>query len=133
MGRLQDIRSELDIDPLSRGYAEMGDAEAAADGRLLYRTRDLLSLTGSQVLNSIDKPEWDVLSDTNRQKVWSILHLGAINPFGFEADLFVDIFTGGSATIINLKALRKESVSRWVELEVGFVGHSDVEDARALP
>lgn len=132
MGRLDDLKTELDTDPQARGYAGMGDAAAAADINTVYRTRNFASLTGSEVLNAIDKAEFNALSAVDQQRVWDVLHLGTINPFGLEATLFTDIFGGGSATITALLVIRKEDVSRGVELGLGFVGHADVQDARAI-
>ncbi len=132
MGRLDDLKTELTVDDLGRGYSAMLDAAAAADIRTVYRTRPRSTLTGSEVLNAIDKTEFNGKTDAQQKQVWDILHLGTINPFGLEATLFTDIFGGGSVTIIALQAIRQEAVSRGVELGLGFVGHADVQDARAI-
>ncbi len=129
------LKTELDNDLLLRGYntLPMDDEAAAVDLNTVYRTRNREILSGSKVLNAIDKTEFLALLAPDQQRVWDILHLGEINPFGVEATLFTDIFGGGSATITALAAVRKEAVSRGVELGLGFVGGSDVTDARNLP
>lgn len=132
MSRIDILRAELTDDPLTRGYSAMSDAAAAIDLNIMYRTRNLDTLTGSEVLNAIDKTEFNAKTDAEKQQVWDILHLGTINPFGLEAALFTDIFGGGSVTIAALQAIRKEDVSRGEEIGWGFVGHSDVEDARRV-
>ena len=50
------LKSELTVDPLSRGYAGMTDAEAAIDLNTVYRERNRISMTGSEVINSIGRP-----------------------------------------------------------------------------
>ncbi len=125
------LKAELDTDPESRGYVGMSDEVAAVDLNTIYRTLPRETLTGSEVFNAINKSEFNALSTANQQLVWDILHLGEINPFGLEADLFTDIF-GASTTITALGVVRQRSVSRGVELGLGFVGGSDVTDARAL-
>lgn len=132
MGRLDTIRTELDAGHPDTGAYNVDDALAAGEMNVVNRSRNIAELTGSQVLNAVDKVEFSALDATDKQQVWDIVHLGTVNPFGIEADLFIDIFGGGSDTIISLQALRREAVSRGVELGVGFVGHSDVEDARKL-
>lgn len=129
MGRIDIIKTELTADMEARGYVGMEDEAAAADMNEVYRTRDLASLTGSQVFNAIDKAEFNGKTDAQKQQIWDILHLGTINPFGIEAAMMIDIF-GDSTTITNLQAIRKENISRGVELGVGIVTEGDIVDAR---
>ena len=93
------LKTELTDDPLTRGYSEMSDEEAAADLNTVYRERNLTSMTGSAILNALVKSEYLALSDSQKDRVWQLLHLGDLNPFGVEADLLVEIFGGASATI----------------------------------
>ena len=88
-------------------------------------------MSGSEILNSIDKTEFNALSNANKQLIWDIIHVGTINPFGVEADLFTDIFGGGSNTIVALSTARKSGVSRGQELGIGKVREGHVQEARA--
>lgn len=126
------LNNELTIDPLTRGYSEMSDAEAATDLNTVYRDVNKVTMTGSEVLNALDKTEFLALTDANKLKVWDVLHLGAINPFGREADIFVAVFGAGSASILSLNAARKTTVSRAVELGLGFVKVGYIAQARSM-
>jgi hypothetical protein len=124
------LKTEVATDPLGRGYAGMTDEQVAVDLNTVYRERNKGILTGTQVLNAINKTEFLALSPTKQERIWNVLHLGEINPFGIEAAIFVDEFGGGSTTITTLQALRKESVSRATELGLGKVRVGYVTEAR---
>lgn len=124
------LKTELTTDPLSRGYAGMTDEEAATNLNTVDRTRNKTSMTGSEVVNNVDAAEWVALSGEEQAKVWDILHLGTLNPFGVEAALLIAIFGGGSATIIALQAARVDAVSRAEELGLGSIAPGHVENAR---
>jgi hypothetical protein len=130
--QLQILKDEIINDPLTRGYSGMSDQQIADDLNTQYRERNLDRLDGSTVFNAVDKTEFNALTDADKQIVWNILHLGGVNPFGLEADIFVDIFGGGSQTITDLAAIRKEPQSRAAELLLPFVWEGFVKDAKAL-
>ncbi len=123
------LKTELTTDPLTRGYSGMTDLQATDDLNTVYRTRNKTIMTSTEVFNAIDKTEFNDLSVTNKKLVWDILHLGELNPFGLEADLFQDIF-GGSTTITSLQTLRKDNISRGAELGIGSVREGNVWEAR---
>jgi len=127
------LESELLTDPLGVGYAGLDDAAAAAALNALTRQRDVTSLAHTIVYNAIDQSDWSGLTNAGRQEVWDILHLGGdgLNPWGREADRFIALFGGGSATITTLAALRVESISRGDELGIGRVKPGHVAEARA--
>jgi hypothetical protein len=125
------LKDELVNDPESYGYSGMTPAEVVASLRVVNRTRPRASLTGSEVFNAVVKGEYNVLPEPDQGSVWDVLHLGTINPFGIEADLFADIFGPQSQTITNLKAIRVEAISREVELGLGRVGVGTVEFVRS--
>lgn len=126
------LKAELTDDPLGRGYSGMSDADAAADLNTVYRERDRIIMTGSEVLNAVDDGEWIALSDADKQIVWNIVHLGDVNPFGVEARLMLLVFSApDSPTIAALVAARKEAVSRAVELGLGHVFSAHTKAARA--
>ncbi len=127
---LADLQNELTVDPLIRGYAEMTNQEIATDLKTKSRSRNRTSMTGSEVLNAIDAGEWAVISDTDKQVVWDVVHVGTINPFGIEQILMVSVFGEGSDTIVALAAARTEAISRVVELGLGKFSTSDIMKAR---
>lgn len=127
------LKNEIDTDPLGRLYSGMDDAAVAADMNTKYRTSNKSTMEATEVLNAINKTEFNTLTSVDQQKVWDVLHIGTINPFGIEADLFVDIFGGGSATISTLQTLRKNNISRGEELGIGVVYEADVQDVRRIP
>jgi hypothetical protein len=131
----QIIKTEIDIDPLTRGYSGMSDREIADDMNTKYRERNRTSMTASEIYNQIDQTDWAALTalPLQQQEIWDILHLGELNPFGREADRFNAIFGGGSDTIIALNAARKESISRATELGLSFVKEGHVTEAKLLP
>lgn len=113
------LRDEIQNDPLGRGYSGMTDAEVADDLNTQYRTRNRSTLTASEIVNAVDLSEWNALDDVQRQIVWNLLHMGAINPFGVEATILVNVFGAGSNTIAVLAEARVENISRAQELGLG--------------
>ena len=126
------LSDELTNDPLALGYSGMDAITAAAKimATDTGRTVNITSLTGTQVINAIDKTEFNALTAVKQTKVWNVLHLGNINPFGIEADLFIDAFGGGSTTITALQSIRKKTVSRAAELGLSRIRQGEVEEAR---
>lgn len=130
MSNIDVIKTELTGDPLARGYAGMSDQAATDDLNTEYRELNKTDMTGTEVYNAIDPAEYDALTTDQQAEVWNILHLGTLNPFGLEATRMTSIFGGGSTTITSLAALRKTSISRGVDLDIGVVKTGHVEEAR---
>jgi len=130
MADIVKLKTEIDTDPLARGYSGMSDAAVAVDINTVYRTVNKDTMTGTEVLNAIVKSEFNALTAENKQLVWDLIHLGTLNPFGLEASLLTDAFGGGSSTITALAALRKTNVSRAEELGLGHVYEGHVQEAR---
>jgi hypothetical protein len=125
------LKAELIAGHPDTGAYNVGDRTAAAELNVENRSRAKNTLTGSEVLNAIDPPEFRALIETEQQTVWNILHLGTLNPWGTEATLFVSIFGDPSTTITALKAIRLDWISRAEELGFGTVNAGHVERARA--
>ena len=130
MNRIDIIKDEIDNDPLTRGYAGMTDEEVADDMNTEYRSRNLTSMTSTQVFNAVNVAEFQALADGQQNTVMQIMGFGEINPFGREADVFIAIFGAGSDTIAALAAARVVPISRGDELEVGVVKAGHVQEAR---
>ncbi len=125
------LKTELTTDPLTRGYSSMTDEAAANDMNTINRTSNKAIMMGTEILNACDKVELNNLSTDNKRLVWDIIHIaGGVNPFGIEADLFVDAFGAGSTTITTLQTLRKNNISRGEELGIGIVREGHVQHAR---
>lgn len=125
------LNQELINDPLVRGYSGMSDQEAADDLNIVYRQRNVASMTGSEVLQSVDETEYSALTDVKKDAFWGLLGIAILDPWGKEADVMLDIF-GASTTITNLNAARVDDISRAIELGLGSVRESDVVKARAI-
>jgi len=124
------LKAELATGHPDTGAYDADDVVAAAQLNAVNRTKNKASMTGSEIINALDKTEYLALSDGDKAKVWQVCHLGEVNPFGVEADIFIAIFGVPSASITALQAARKEAVSRAVELGLGIVRAGHVEEAR---
>ncbi len=112
--------------------AYSGDATAAAaELNVENRTMPRATVTGSEVLNAIDEPEFLALTDGQRERVWNILHLGTLDPWGMEAKLLLGLFGAGSTTIAAMADVRIEAISRAAELRLEVVDAGHVQRARA--
>ena len=124
------LEDEIANDPLGRGYSGMTDEQILTSLNTKDRSRNRATMTASEVANEIDIGEFNALSNASEAKIWNVLHLGTINPFGIEVTIFVNAFGGGSTTITNLRAARVVSISRKQELRMGRVKIGQIEDAR---
>lgn len=124
------LKAELVAGHPDTGAYNVDDEIAAGQLNAVNRTTNRSSMTGSEILNEIVKADFNLLAADDQKRVWDIVHLGVVNPFGIEADMMVDIFGGSSATIIALQAARKNNVSRAVELGLGRIGPGNVTEAK---
>ena len=124
------LKTEIDTDPLGRGYSGMTNLEIANDLNVVYCTKNKTSMTGSEILNNIVISEWTPLTDAQKRTVWDVVHLSDINPFGVEAQLLIAVFGAGSDTIAALADARKYDVSRAEELGIPYVYEGHVIDAK---
>lgn len=130
--QLQILKDEINTDPLARGYSGMSNSQISDDINTEYRDLNRKTMMSHEVFNAIVKAEYNALADADKAMVWNILHMGEINPFGLESDIFTDIFGTGSQTITNLKNLRKQIQSRAAELGLPILCEGFVIDAKAL-
>jgi hypothetical protein len=142
MSYITDLKVELDGDPLTLGYATIisaGGTEEFINNALANKLNalesleeNITSLTPSQILNATDKVELLALTGDPANRVWGVLGMNDINPFGIEADIFIDAFGGGSATLTALAILRKKTISRATQLLFQAVKTGHVQMARAI-
>lgn len=126
---VDDLKTELALDFLARGYADMSDQEVADDLNTSYRLRNRNLMSASEVLNAVDPAEYTRLSNVAKVEFWNLMGIGNLNPFGIEAVLMINLFGEGSVTIAALNVLRVESITRAIELGVR-VGPGLVAEAR---
>ena len=136
-----ELITELQTDPLVRGYngpgaanpgpGPMTDREATDDLNTEYRSRDRTSMTRTEVMQSIDTAEFDVLTDGQKADIWGVLGVNTVDPRSgsFEEHVFKAVFGQPSATLTALAAARVEPISRAEELGIR-VGLGSVQVAR---
>ena len=113
--QVSDLQAERTGDPLTLGYSAMTDAQFLSSITTENRNRNRTSMTGSEVLNAVDGPEYSGLTDVKKDSFWGLLGIGDLDPFGVEASVMQDIF-GASQTITDLQAARVEQISRATEI-----------------
>lgn len=118
------LASEINNDPLSRGYAAMTDSEIVTDLNTAYRTRTRSRLSSSEIYEQINAAEFVAMTDANKQYVRDILGLGegiSVGPDSQARSVLIGTFGAQSTTINNLAAILTESITRARELGLGAV------------
>lgn len=124
------LKSEIEVDSLTRGYTGMTDQQVADDLNTIYRTRNRSVMTGKEVKDRISVGEWDARTDSQKQIILALCNRDDLDPFGIDAQIFQDEMVGATATIAALVAYRVEDISRGEELGFGVVTQYDVDAAR---
>lgn len=124
------LRSEIQSDPLTRGYAGMTDIQVADSLNTVDRTRNRSVITGKEVKERIDVGEWATRTDAQKQIILALCNRDDLDPFGIDATIFQDAMAGATTTLANLNAYRVEDVSRGEEIGFGVVSEADVYAAR---
>ncbi len=131
------LKTELNTDPLGRGYSGMDDVAATNDLNTVYRTRNRDSMTGDELFQATVPSEYNGLDRGNGntaddQGHWlSFCARDEIDPFATANEQFViDLFGAGSGTVVALQADRLENITRGQELVIGIVKVGQVEEAR---
>lgn len=128
------LHDELINDPLTRGYAGMTDEEAANDINTIYRSIQKTTLTGAEIYEQTDIPEFQGLAASEQAWVRDIWGLGGdikVDAGSKARAVYLTVFGGGSATITNLLAELTIAVSRARELGLPSVTPGDVTAAKA--
>ena len=130
----QALKAELAAGHPGTGAYSANDETAAGELNVVNRTRNLASISGDDIFGATDGTEFSALTDVKKQLWVSFCGRDNIDPFGTSNVDFVQwIFGGGSTTVSNLTDIRKEDVSRAVELELGKAPNaSHVAYARTL-
>jgi len=131
-GQILLLKNEIDTDPNAVGYVDMSNIDVANSINDPIIPINKTSLTTKQLLEAIEKNPLLSLTGDKAVRVWGILSMDSVDPFGIAADIFIDAFGSGSDTIIALAVLRKQNISRAQQLGYpGKVREGHVEMARA--
>lgn len=127
------LKTELTDDLLARGYAGMTDAEAVVSLNTEDRTRVKLSMTGDAVFAATDTTEFGDLTDHKRLAWLALCGRSNIDPAGVANVALVNwVFGLASATLAALATARTDTISRAVELGLGYIYEGHIQQARAL-
>jgi len=130
----QALKTELDTDPLTRGYSGMTDQEAADDLNVVYRTLPVDTVSGSDIFNNTDDVEYGALTAEEQNRWVNMCGVETVDvASGVAKSLEAELFGPGTDTRTNLAALKMRDVSRGVELGLGEVKAGNVEEVRRLP
>lgn len=128
------LKSEIDSDPLIRGYAGMTDQQVADSlNNTIDRTVNRPPVSGDEMYNVTDATEFDALTDAKKDRWVTFTRSTAIDLQSAANQAMVNhIFGNPSASRTAMINLSTETVSRGVELGFGHVSFSDVENARSI-
>lgn len=132
MGQIQLLIDELNNDPLGVSYSGMSNIEVANSLNDKSLSKNKSSLQTSEILEAIVSSALMSLTGDKAVRVWGLLGMESVDPFGVAASVLIDAFGAQSETISALAILRKESISRAQQLGYpGVVKEGHVEMARA--
>ncbi len=117
--------------PITFAY-DADDAIAADQLNAKNVARNVTSVTGQEVFEAATATDYAALSVEHKTLFLGIVGMGTIlvNGVNTKAALLA-MFGPGTDTRANLAALQQETVSRAVELGLGFVYQGHIEAARA--
>jgi hypothetical protein len=128
---IETLKDELNIDPLSRGYASMSDEEAAINLNTVYRTMARDYVAGWEIFNVTDDTEYGALTDSQKASWDALCGIDNVSiDSGIAKSREAELFGPGTTTRDNLISLKTLNVSRGVELGLGVVKVGHIEEAR---
>lgn len=130
---LADLKSEIENDPLDRGYAGMSDVEVADSLNERTREADADALHGGDLVAALDQAEWEQLGSGQKQYLQLIVSAGSSPLTAAIRNSLREMFPTQSQTRRNLLRLMRQEASRGMELGLGRnITPSDVANARRL-
>lgn len=127
------LKTEIDTDPESRGYAGMSDQQAADSLNAKDRPANRASMSGDEIFQQTNPTEYVAVSDHKRNLWTAFTSKDSVDPFATNNVEFVKwIFGDASQTVTNLADARTTLISR--AEEIGFdkkVTARDVERVRS--
>jgi len=131
MSKFNTIKAEIDGN--AGLYGAMTDQQVADELNAEDKQRNRTSMSGSDILESIEGSALVGLTGDDAVKVMGIVGTDSINPFGPAAQIFINAFGGGSATIVSLAAARVETgISQATIIGMGKVFPAEVNTARSI-
>jgi len=128
---METLRTEIETDPLGRGYSGMTDLEVANDLNIVYREVDVESVTGQDIFEAVVPSEYNALTDKQINLLHAIIGMGSLFVNGTNTrTALLSMFGSGTTTRTNLAALQKRNVSRAQELGLPYVYEGHVQEAR---
>lgn len=125
------LKTEIETDPLGRGYSGMTDLEVATDLNIVYREVSVEFVTGQEIFEAVVPTEYNTLTDKQINLLHAIMGLVNISVNGTNTKTaLLSMFGAGTTTRSNLAALQKRDVSRAEELGLPFVYEGHVQEAR---
>jgi len=127
------LQTEINTDPLGKGYSGMTDTQVRDSLNTEDRTANRSSLTGDEIFGATDNTEFVGLTDHQRVLWVSFTSKDTIDPTSSVNIAFVDyVFGTSSTTKSNLQTLRQTLISRVTELGLPTPTTADVRYARSL-
>lgn len=127
------LNAELVNDPLGRDYSGMTNQQVADNLNTADRSVIRKRIETWEVVEATLPSEWAALTQGEKDRYATFISAGVLNPSGINTkSAFASMFGAGTQTRANLLALSVETVSRAVELEIGFVTAERVASARAM-
>ena len=124
------LKSEMDTDPLVRGYASMTDQQVADSLNTVDRQVNIETLSGGDIYECLDLAEFAALTPDDRTRVDRVLSLDSVKIQGNAKTELASIFGSITSTRAALLAKIKRSVSRAEEIGVGNVPPYDITSVR---
>lgn len=113
------LKTEIDGDPLARGYAGMTDVQVFDDLNTEYRSLSRPTITSAELYQAIDDGEYIGLNNAGKARVDQILGLGGeidATPGSRARAVILALFGAGTTTRANLVALVDTPIDRGREL-----------------
>lgn len=115
------LRSEVQDDPLGRGYSNMTDAEVASSLNTEDRTVQDYTFTTAQLVETIDPSELKGASSTVRELIKIVAGSDGTVDLSSGTNvraLIEDVFGSNSTTVGNIDGEAEETVSRATEIGI---------------
>lgn len=122
------LKAEIDGNPGL--YGAMTDQQVVDELNIVNKSQNRTSMTRQEIYENIDPAALSALTSIQLAQL-NLALSDTVDPFGNAAQVFIDVFGGGSQTITNLQAARVDTVSRASQLGLGIVKLGHVTEARA--
>lgn len=126
------LKEELTADPLQRGYAAMGDDDAALSINRSDRTIDREQLSSGVLVSCLDKAEFTALSNADKAYLNLFITASDVPMTKDVRQALRGMFPADSKTRQNINQSTRRIGSRAEELGLSGVTPSTIADAKRL-